>query len=95
MDSGRPREAQVQSYPPGGANVTTWEGTLAPHGEYDRTVCQRRRCDLMSDYFDHLLLLAVLPLIDFNTITPLLMYMSYRFGSEVIDATFERGCVAR
>ena len=68
VDLGGPKEAEVQSYSPGGANVTTWEDTLAPHGEYDRTVCQRRRCDLMSDYFDHLLLLAV-PLINFNAIT--------------------------
>ena len=30
-----PKEAQVQSYSPGGANVPTWEGTLAPPGEYD------------------------------------------------------------
>ena len=30
VDSGGPKEAQVQSYSPGGANVPTWKGTLAP-----------------------------------------------------------------
>jgi len=29
--------------------------TLAPPGEYDWTVGVRRLCDLMSNYFDHLL----------------------------------------
>ena len=29
VDSGGPKEAQVQSYSPGGANVPTWDGTLA------------------------------------------------------------------
>ena len=29
------KEAQVQSYSPDGANVPSWEGTLAPPGEYD------------------------------------------------------------
>jgi len=28
--------------------------TLAPPGEYDLTVRVRRRCGLMSNYFDHL-----------------------------------------
>jgi len=32
------------------------ECTLAPPGEYDWTVRVRRRCGLMSNYFDHLLL---------------------------------------
>jgi len=32
---GGPKKAQVQSYLPGGANMPTWEGTLAPPGEYD------------------------------------------------------------
>jgi len=31
--------------------------TLAPPGEYDWTVHVRRRCSLMSNYFDYLLLL--------------------------------------
>jgi len=48
-------EAQVQSYSPGGANVPTLEGTLAPPGECD---CLQRQCGLMSNYFDHLLLLG-------------------------------------
>jgi len=34
VDSGRPKEVQVQSYSPCGANVPTLEGTLAPLGEY-------------------------------------------------------------
>jgi len=28
--------------------------TLAPHGEYDWAVHVRRRCGLISNYFDHL-----------------------------------------
>ena len=35
VDSGWPKEAQVQSYSPGGTSAPSWEGTLAPHGEYD------------------------------------------------------------
>jgi len=31
--------------------------TLAPPDEYCWTVCLWRRCSLMSNYFDHLLLL--------------------------------------
>jgi len=30
MDLGGSKEVQVQSHSPGGANVPTWEGTLAP-----------------------------------------------------------------
>jgi len=33
VDSGGPKEAHVHSYLPCGANVPTWEGTLAPPGE--------------------------------------------------------------
>jgi len=54
VDSGGPKEAWVQSYSPGGANVPTWEGTLALPGEYDWTVRLRRRWGL-SNYFHHLL----------------------------------------
>jgi len=54
VDSGGPKEAQVQSYLSGGADVLTREGLLAPPGEYDSTVSLRRRCGLMSNYFDHL-----------------------------------------
>jgi len=35
VDSGGLKEAQVQSYSLGGANVPTWECTLTPPGEYD------------------------------------------------------------
>jgi len=56
--AGGPKEAQVQSYSPGGAIVPTWEGTLASPGEYNWTICLWRRCGLMSNYFDHLLLLG-------------------------------------
>jgi len=35
VDSGGPKEARVQSYSSGGATVPTWEGTMAPPGEYD------------------------------------------------------------
>jgi len=55
LDLSGPKEAQVQSYSPGGANVSSWEGTLAPPGEYDWTIPLRRRCGLISNYFDHLL----------------------------------------
>jgi len=35
VDSGRPKEAQVQLYLPGGASVPLRESTLAPPGEYN------------------------------------------------------------
>jgi len=35
VDSGEPKEAQFQSYSTGGADVPTYEGTMAPPGEYD------------------------------------------------------------
>ena len=37
------KEAKVQSYSPGGANVPSWQGTLAPPGEFcssDAAFCQ-------------------------------------------------------
>jgi len=55
MDSGGPKEAQVQSYSPGGASVPTCEGTLVPPGEYELTACLWQQCGLMSIYFCHLL----------------------------------------
>ena len=33
VDSGGLKEPQVQKYLPGGANVPTWQGILAPPGE--------------------------------------------------------------
>jgi len=59
VDSTGPKEAQVQLYSLGGANVPRWKGTLAPPGEYDWTVRLRRRCGLTSNYLDHLFQLAV------------------------------------
>jgi len=41
-----PKEAKIQSYSPGGANVPSCEGTLAPPGAYDFTVRLRRQCAL-------------------------------------------------
>jgi len=41
---------------PGGPKEA-WEAPLASPGKYDWTICLRRRCGLMSNYFDHLLLL--------------------------------------
>jgi len=38
VDLGASKEAQVQLCSPGGANVSSCEGTLAPSGEYDWTV---------------------------------------------------------
>jgi len=52
-----PKEAQVQLHSLGGANVPSWEGTLAPPGEYNWTFHLWRQCSLISNYFDHLLLL--------------------------------------
>jgi len=54
IDLGGPKEAQVQSHLPGGANGPKREGTLTSPGEYDWTVRLQRRCGLMSNYFDHL-----------------------------------------
>ena len=48
VESGGPKEPCI-----------TWGCTLAPPGEYDRTVQLRRRCGFMSNYFDHLLLLLL------------------------------------
>ena len=53
------KEAQVQSYLPGGANMPSQEGTLAPSGEYNFIVCLQQRCILMLNYFDHLLFLLL------------------------------------
>jgi len=50
---------QVQSCLPDCTNVPLWVGTLAPRGEYDLTICMRRRCGLMSNYFDNLFSKAV------------------------------------
>jgi len=35
VDSGGLKEVQVQPCSTGGANMPTWEGALAPPGEYD------------------------------------------------------------
>ena len=43
--------------------------TLAPFGEYDRTVRVRRRCGNTSNYFDHLLLCLELILHIFSIYT--------------------------
>jgi len=37
----------------------TWERALAPPGEYDGTIRARRRCALVSHYFDHSLFVVV------------------------------------
>jgi len=34
LDTGGPKEAQVQSYSPVCANVPLWKGTVTPPGEY-------------------------------------------------------------
>jgi len=38
MDFGGPKEARDQLYSPGGTNVPSLEGKLAPPGEYDWTI---------------------------------------------------------
>jgi len=40
VDSGGLKEAQVQSYLPGGDNVPSWEDTLAPPGGGNAVLCQ-------------------------------------------------------
>jgi len=35
MDSSGPKDAQIQSFSPGGTIVPLWEDTLPPPGEYD------------------------------------------------------------
>jgi len=60
VDLDGPKEAQVQSYSPGGANVPTGEGILAPPGEYDWTFWLQRRNALILHYFYHLLLLIMI-----------------------------------
>jgi len=41
VDSGGPKEAQIQLHSPGGAGVPTYVGTLAPPDEYGALVlCQ-------------------------------------------------------
>jgi len=57
VDSDGPKEAQVQSYSPGCANLPIREGTLMPQGKHDWTIHLRRRCGLMSNYFDHLFII--------------------------------------
>jgi len=55
VDSGGPKEAQVQSYSPGGANVPSWEGTWRNLANtIEPSVCGGDAA-LMSNYFDHLL----------------------------------------
>ena len=39
MDSSGPKDAQVQSYSPGGASVLLWDDTLPLPGEYETSVC--------------------------------------------------------
>jgi len=56
VDLGRLKEAQFQSYSPGGVSMPLWQVTLAPPGEYDWTV-HLLRCGLMSNYIDHLFLI--------------------------------------
>ena len=63
VDLGGPKEAEVQLFLPGGANVPTWEGTLASRGEHDWTIRLWRQCSVMSNYFDRLLLLLSLLLL--------------------------------
>ena len=62
VDSRWPKEAQVQLYSPAGANVPTWEDTLAPPGKYENMIEPSIGGDavLLSNYFDHLFLLQIL-----------------------------------
>ena len=69
VSSCAPKEAQVQSYSPGFANLPASEGTFAPPGEYDWTVRLRWRCGLMWNYFDHLFTLLHLYLLNHCSIT--------------------------
>jgi len=49
VDSGGPKEAQVQLHSPGGANVPSFEGTLAPQLNLPSVEAMWP----YSNYFDH------------------------------------------
>jgi len=55
VESGGPKEAQVQLYSAGGASVPSW-GHIGATWQIRLNHCLRRRCSLMWNYFDHLLL---------------------------------------
>ena len=99
VDSGGPKEAQVQSYSPGGANVPTWEGTLTPPCEYKWTVRLRRRCGLMSNYFDHFLYL--IPTLYFHcNHWPLFIYLcipvaAYMYAVVILNTLCLLTCIHR
>jgi len=38
---------------------TRWRCTLSPPGEYNRTIRVRWRCGLVSNYFDHIIIIIV------------------------------------
>jgi len=86
VDSGGPKEALLCGMHTG----------VAPSGEYQWTVCVRRRCGLLSNYFDHLLLLLLcyycyfyLLLLIF-IVYSLLLQIIFRHGSSACEAVMAR-----
>jgi len=61
MSGGRYTQSDSAGGRTGTVRIPIWVyiGTVAPTGEYDRTVRVRRRCGLISNYFDHLLLYSL------------------------------------
>ena len=55
MDSSGPKDAQVQSYSPGGANVPLWKDTLPSRCRITLNDPSTTAMRLMANYFDHLL----------------------------------------
>jgi len=72
--SSGPKDAQVQSYSPSGANVPSWEYTLPPPGEYNWTIRLRRRCALSQ---------ITLPLVIFGH-----AHLHSRTGSRALQAEY-------
>jgi len=55
VDRRKNKFSHIRQVAPICPHMSTWNGILAPLGEYDWTVRLRQRCGLMSNYFDHLL----------------------------------------
>ena len=56
MDSSGPKDAQVQSYSPDGANVPSLEDTLPPPGEYEWMARWNARAEFLLSVIELLFL---------------------------------------